>query len=166
MAGVRGKSGGGIRKSVEQLKLEGTYRKDRHSNVLVPPEKRVEVTPQSHIINQNPEIDREELFNYFARTLHAQGMTQEIDSILLSQLVEFQAQYLLALSYYKADPEAVIGKKMAIAIALDCAKEVRSLLSEFRLTPTTRVSNLPKEEKVKYDPVADFLEMKVVNADD
>lgn len=162
MAGVKGRSGGGNKKSVEELKLNGTYRADRHANVLVATENRVRVLPQDHILQPNPVINREEIFNYFADVLHKQGMTQEVDSVLLSQLVEAQAIYLTALVYFKSDPEAVLGKKLASSVALDAAKEVRSLLNEFRLSPSSRTIQIEDKSKVTADPIAAFLNMRVV----
>lgn len=162
MPGVKGRSGGHNRKSIEEHKLDGTYIGVRHNSVLVPEDKRKRVEPQQHITEQNPIIDRDELFDYFADILHEQGMTQEVDSVLLSQLVEAQAMYMTALAYYKTDPEAVIGRKLASAIALDAAKEVRILLAEFRLTPGTRQTSTKKGE-VEHDPVSAFMNATPVN---
>lgn len=163
MAGVKGRSGGSNRKSVDELKLLGTYRSDRHSNVMAKVENRQLVLPQNHIKEDYPEIDREELFRYFARNLYEQGMTTEVDSILLSQLVEAQALYLTALQFYKRDPESMIGRKLAISVALEAAKLVRSLMSEFRLTPTSRAAYAPASETEEYDEVDAFIKAKVIN---
>ncbi|MBQ2262731.1 MAG: hypothetical protein II336_15335 [Loktanella sp.] len=163
MPGVKGRSGGGNKKSIEQHQLEGSYRADRHANVLVPEKNRVRVEPQQHLLEINPVINRKEIFEYFADVLHEQGMTQEVDSILLSQLVEAQAMYVTALAYYKSDPEAMIGKKLAFNLALEASREVRIIMGEFRLLPSSRTVNLDKTKQVEADPVADFLNMKTVS---
>ncbi|MFN3661244.1 P27 family phage terminase small subunit [Yoonia sp.] len=162
MAGVKGRSGGSNRKSVEELKLTGTYVDYRHKNITVPEDQQELVEPQNHVTDSNAEIDREAIFDYFAQHLHEQGMTKKIDSVLLSQLVEAQSIYIKSLNFYKRDPEATLGRKLASTVAMEAAREVRILLSEFRLTPTSRTVNLDPK-KVAADPVADFLDMRVIN---
>lgn len=162
MPGVKGRSGGGSKKSVEELKLLGTYRADRHANILVATEDRVRVKPQSHVLAEKSIINREEIFDYFADVLHKQGMTQEVDSVLLSQLVEAQAIYLTALAHFKSDPQAMFGRKLASVAALEAAREVRIILTEFRLTPSSRTISLDEKSKPTADPIASFLNMRVV----
>lgn len=163
MAGVKGRSGGSNRKSIAEHKLEGTYLNYRHGDVLVPKENRELVVPQDHITDNNPNVNREEIFEYFAEILNEQGMTQKVDSIILSQLVEAQAMYVTALAYYKQDVEAVIGRKLASNVALEAAKEVRIIMNEFRLLPSSRTVNLSKGDQIESDPVEAFLNAKPVN---
>ena len=165
MAGVKGRSGGGGKKSIEELKLLGTYRKDRHGDVLAPENKRILVKPQDHITSGNVKIDRLAIFNWFAKILHEQGMTQEVDSVLLSQLVEAHATYITAINYARADPEAILGRKLASAVAMEAGREVRTLLNEFRLTPSSRTIKLDNGKEVPDDPVSAFLNAKVISED-
>lgn len=162
MAGKKGRSGGHNRKSVDLHKLEGTYENSRHKNVLVPEECLVKVFPQEHVSNANPYIDRELIFEQFSSYLHDAEMTQDSDSILLSQLVEYYAAYVEAISYFKADPTAMFGKKLAITVANEMAREIRIIMAEFRLTPSTRARVAQSSKEVSEDPVDAFLNAKII----
>lgn len=163
MAGVKGRSGGSNRKSVSELQLTGGFRKDKHGHLIAPDDKLEKLVPQEHLTNFNVKVNREEIFNYFADYLFQEGTSQKVDSILVSQLVEAYAMYVTALNYSQADPEAVLGRKLASAVALDAAKEVRILMSELRMTPSTRGLNEQRKDEAKADPVGEFLNLKVVN---
>jgi hypothetical protein len=161
--GVKGKSGGHNRKSVQELQLTGTYREDRHGQILVPEKDRERVLPQDHITSNNLNINKVEIFDYFADVLHEQGMTQAVDSIILSQLVEAQVMYLTAIHFATRDLEAVIGKKLAYNVAMEAAKEVRTIMGEFRLLPLSRTLNVANDKQADADPVQAFLDLKSVN---
>lgn len=163
MAGVKGKSGTGNRKSVSELKLSGTFREDRHGHLIAPAGKLEIIEPQEHLTNGNVQLDRVEIFNYFANFLYEEGTSQKIDSILISQLVEAYCIYVQAINYARADPEAILGRKLASAVALETGREIRSIMNEFRMTPSTRGMSDNKKDEAKDDPVAAFLNAKAVN---
>lgn len=163
MSGVKGQIGGN-RKSVELLKLHGTYREDRHGKIQPPVEFRERIVPQDHVVNPDNLPDPEQVFSYFADELERQGMSQKIDSILISQLSEAYYQYCVAVSYARSSPDAMFGKKLASQVALDHAREIRHIMAEFRLTPTARGMSEPKKEKNEpEDLVGQFLEARIVN---
>ncbi|QCO57461.1 P27 family phage terminase small subunit (plasmid) [Pseudorhodobacter turbinis] len=164
MAGKKGRSGGSNRKSIAEHELDGTYIAARHDKVLVPEKDRAKVKPQNHLLQPNPNVNREEVFDWFAEILNEQGMTHEVDTILLSQLVELYSIYTDALAYYKSDPEAVIGRKPAYSIALETGREIRIIMAEFRLTPISRLIDATSlNEKVEHDPIGDFMNARSVN---
>jgi hypothetical protein len=158
MAGKKGRSGGHNRKSIAEHKLAGTYRKDRHGDVQVSKGDLKKLEVPEYLTDTYSKIDAEEIFNYFSELLFKQGMTSDEDIILLTQLVDAEMLYRTYRQYALTDPEAVIGRRLAVTCANEQAKIVRELMAEYRLTPTTRTSAGQGEgEKVDADPMGAFL---------
>ena len=142
MAGVKGRSGGNNRKSVQEHKLNGTYRNNRHSGILQ--DKPMKVSAE-HYINENYTVDKSKLF----------------DSIFISQIVDLYAAYVETASIYAYEGVvAKVGNKLAITLMMELQKEMRVLLGEYSLTPSTRAVQSRNEDAVVDDPIADFLNAK------
>lgn len=151
-------------KPIRELQLLGTFRNDRHGKFLAPAGKLEVLEPQEHLTNSNAQVDRKKVFEYFANELYESGQSQKIDSILISQLVELYAIYVDAITLTHTCPDATMGpKKLAVDVAMSVGAEIRKIMSEFRLTPSTRGASESKKKQVREDPVGAFLEAKVVN---
>ena len=160
MAGVKGRSGGGLRKSVAEHKLNGTYRGNRHGGILQENAKMVE--PESYINNSSTKT---ELFKRFSELLHNEGLTSgEVDSLYISQIVDLYDAYTQAAAVYNTEGVAAkVGAKLAINLMIELQKELRILLGEYALTPSTRATKLRTKDTDPYevaDPIADFLNAK------
>lgn len=143
---------------IRELKLAGTFRGDRHGHFIAPPEKLVALSPQQYLIDPEAPVDRAAIFEFFARELHQAGQSQSVDTILLGQLVEAQALYIDALRISRRDPNATIGRKLASQIVLLAGSEVRRLMGEFRLTPSTRQRvERTSQPTAVIDPIGQFL---------
>lgn len=152
--GKRGTAG----KSIRQLTLEGTFRADRHGKYIAPPGKLIELIPPQYLIDPSAPADRAAIWAFFAKELFESGQSQKVDTILLGQLVEAQALYIDALRISRENPGATIGRKSASQIVLLAGAEVRRLLSEFRLTPSTRQPvDWSSKPTAVVDPIAAFL---------
>lgn len=153
--------GGHNRKSIEQHKRDGTYNVTKHGKVLPDAKDLMLVKPQDHVTSMLKEVDKKAMFKQFADHLYGQGMTTKIDSIMLSQLVEAQSNYVLALNVYKLDPiDGKIGGRAALTVADEQAKIVRIIMAEFRMLPSSRGGYTPSKPKKKNTPadgVGDFL---------
>lgn len=157
MSGAKGRSGR-PGKSIEELKLQGTYRKDRHDGIQLEVHDRVKLPVPDRIKYSGKTRSKDELFEAFSEHLHRQGMTQDVDTYLLEQLVEFQAVYEEAMAHYNVNPESMYGKKLTYVVAKEAAQEVRNLMHEYRMTPSTRKENGKGENgEAVADPVAAFL---------
>jgi hypothetical protein len=158
MAGTKGRSGGGARKSIEQLKLDGTYRAIRHDGHEL--SDGVQVTPEASITNDFT-VDREAVFTRFAEILHEQQLTSDVDSIIVTQLTDTYCAYVQASEFVVVNGiEAKLGPKLAVSVQSELARTIRELLAEFRLTPSTRAKatrDSNAESKDSADPVGDFL---------
>ena len=131
MAGAKGRSGGHNRKSLEELDLLGTKRKDRHAGIT---------TEETEIIKDSPvwteaKTIRKDIKAY----LEKHNASRDYDHILLDQLVNYlvlkhQVEEAIALEGldYK------IGTKGAVSSLVEIQKEIRIIMAEFRLTPATR----------------------------
>ena len=155
MAGVKGRSGRPP-KNIDEHLLEGTYRPVRHDRFTAGEGKLVELAPLAWTNFNNEE---KEIFNRFAEYLFDKNQSEAPDVELLIQLVNYQYLYQLAVTAYKEDPNAKFGLKPAVTVSVECAKEIRLLMAEFRITPTTRIGNTKPKEEEKVDPVNDFLKL-------
>lgn len=159
MVAAKGRTGTGNRKSIEELKLTGQYREDRHGGYEVGPEDAVQVQPEGHVIGKySPH--KKTLHQRFSKLLFEKRLTNEDDALIVSQLVELYSAYIQVVELIDQEGiQAKVGSKLAIYAGLDLAKEIRVLLAEFRLTPSTRGLELrTKGAKGKeVDPIEDFL---------
>lgn len=158
--GRPGRSGGHNRKSIEQHKLDGTYNVTKHGKVLPDATDVAKVKPQTHVTSDHAIVDRDKLFSQFADYLYGEGASVEVDTFLVSQLVEAQAAYVTAMNAFKVDPDdAKIGGRAALTVANEQAKEIRIIMAEFRMLPSSRGAYSPKTKtEAPADPVADWLE--------
>ena len=156
MAGVKGRSGGANRKSIEELKLQGTYEHGRHAGHEL--ENSTKVKPEASILGDF-NVDRKAIFNRFAEILHDQQLTATEDSFIVSQLTDTYCSYIQVSEVLAVDGvEAKLGNKLAITLQMEIAKELRSILAEFRLSPSTRAQGIRTASKADAnDPVGMFL---------
>lgn len=162
MAGVKGRSGGSTRKSVQEHKLAGTYRANRHGGIEQ--ENAMKVAPEQYITNDYT-TDKADLFDRFSDLLYNEGLTSgEVDSLYISQIVDLYDAYVQAAAVYGREGiEAKVGPKLAINLMIELQKEMRVLLGEYALTPSTRAAKArtkDSSEDVVNDPIADFLNTK------
>ena len=162
MAGQKGRSGGHNKKSMAEHKLDGTYRAVRHAGIEQ--ENAMQVKPEQYIINDYT-TDKADLFNRFSELLFNEGLTSgEVDSLYISQIVDLYDAYVQAARLYGAEGVAAkVGNKLAINLMMELQKELRILLGEYALTPSTRALNERTKDTEPYevaDPVADFLNAK------
>ena len=128
MAGVKGRSGGGLRKSMAEHKLDGTYRACRHSGILQ--DNAMQVSPEKYITNDYT-TDKAALFARFSELLYNEGLTSgEVDSLYISQIVDLYDAYVQAAQVYGIEGVAAkVGPKLAINLMIEIQKEMRVLLS-------------------------------------
>jgi len=156
MAGQKGRSGGQNRKTAAEHKLSGTYRDDRHGKFAAADPKLVE--PEAYITNVFT-TDKQELFKRFALLLNADGLTSSgADALLVSQIVDLYDAYVQAAAIYAAEGVgARVGPKLAINLMIELQKEMRIMLGEYNLTPSTRgVSTILGTSDGGADPIAAF----------
>ena len=115
-----------------------------------------------HYINENYTVDKSKLFDRFSEVLYDEGMTSgQVDSIFISQIVDLYAAYVETASIYAHEGVvAKVGNKLAITLMMELQKEMRVLLGEYSLTPSTRAVQSRNEDAVVDDPIADFLNAK------
>ncbi len=156
MSGVKGRSGGNNRKSIEELKLQGTYEHGRHAGHEL--KDSTKVKPEASILGDF-NVDRKAIFNRFAEILHDQQLTATEDSFIVSQLTDTYCSYIQVSEVLAVDGvEAKLGNKLAITLQMEIAKELRSILAEFRLSPSTRAQGIRTASKADAnDPVGMFL---------
>lgn len=162
MAGQKGRSGGHNKKSMAEHKLDGTYRAVRHAGIEQ--ENAMQVEPEQYITN-NYTTDKAQLFTRFSELLYNEGLTSgEVDSLYISQIVDLYDAYVQAAQVYGAEGVAAkVGNKLAINLMMELQKELRILLGEYALTPSTRALQKRTKDTDPYevnDPVADFLNTK------
>ena len=162
MAGVKGRSGGMNRKSIQEHKLDGTYRNSRHSGIIQ--DEPMKVDPEN-CINDNYTVDKAKLFERFSTLLADEGLTSgQIDSLFVSQVVDLYAAYVETAGIYAREGVvAKVGSKLAINLMMELQKEMRVLLGEYALTPSTRAVKERTKDTDPYevsDPIADFLNAK------
>ena len=155
-------SGGSGKKSVAELKLSGTYREVRHGSIEVPEDARAKPKPEQHITSRKiPK--KADVYKRFANVIHNQNLSTEDDGIIISQLTELYVGWCLCSELLELDGvEARIGNKLAINLMVELAKEIRIIMGEFHLTPTTRrkaaMDMKATTSKTKVDdPVANFI---------
>ena len=157
MSGVKGRSGGANRKSIQEHKLTGTYRNGRHAGVIQ--EEPMLVSPENYI-TEDFTNNKAKLFERFSSILHEEGLTSgQVDSLFVSQIVDLYAAYVEAAAIYAHDGVvAKIGNKLAITLMVELQKELRVLLGEYSLTPSTRAAQVRSGgDAVVDDPIAEFL---------
>ena len=157
MAGKKGRSGGHNKKSIAEHKLDGTYRNNRHSGILQ--ENAMQVEPEQYITQSDTKA---KLFDRFSALLHSEGLTSgQVDSLYISQIVDLYDAYTQAATIYNTEGVAAkVGAKLAINLMMEIQKEMRVLLGEYALTPSTRALQERTKDTEPYkvvDPVADFL---------
>ena len=160
MAGKKGRSGGHNKKSIAEHKLDGTYRSNRHSGILQ--ENAMQVEPEQYITQSDTKA---KLFVRFSTLLHSEGLTSgQVDSLYISQIVDLYDAYTQAATIYNTEGVAAkVGAKLAINLMMEIQKEMRVLLGEYALTPSTRALQERTKDTDPYevaDPVADFLNAK------
>ena len=124
----------------------------------------MQVKPEQYIINDYT-TDKADLFNRFSALLYYEGLTSgAVDSIYISQIVDLYDAYVQAAQVYGDEGvSARVGSKLAITLMVELQKELRILLGEYSLTPSTRALNERTKDTEPYevaDPVADFLNTK------
>ena len=139
-------SGGANKKSIAQLKAEGTFRADRHGSFV----------DASHNQLQRPtvSIDRDEIFRQWAERIHAAGLGQEQDAVIAEQLTNLTIAYNHARKLFDEDPESKSGSKMSVYVMMDVAKEIRMIMAEYRMMPSTRNPTMDDEK----DDLGKFLD--------
>ena len=157
MAGVKGRSGGQNKKSLAEHKLDGTYRAVRHSGIEQ--ENAMQVEPEHYITQSDTKA---QLFTRFSELLYNEGLTSgEVDSLYISQIVDLYDAYVQAAQVYAAEGVAAkVGAKLAINLMMELQKELRILLGEYALTPSTRATKSRTKDTEPHevaDPVAAFL---------
>lgn len=162
MAGVKGRSGGAGRKSIEEHMLDGTYRANRHGGLKQDNAKQVE--PEQYI-SANFSTDKVRLFERFSELLFNEGLTSgEVDSLYISQIVDLYDAYVKAADLYAVGGiDAKVGPKLAINLMIELQKELRVLLGEYALTPSTRAAAARTKDNpsdADDDPIAAFLNTK------
>jgi len=162
MAGVKGRSGGSMRKSVQEHKLAGTYRAGRHGGIEQ--ENAMKVEPELYITN-NYTTDKAKLFERFSDLLHREGLTSgEVDSLYVSQIVDLYDAYVQAAAAYgREGVEAKVGPKLAINLMIEIQKEMRVMLGEYALTPSTRAAKARAKDTttpMADDRIAEFLKVR------
>ena len=160
MAGKKGRSGGHNKKSIAEHKLDGTYRDHRHSGILQ--ENAMQVEPEQYITQNDTKA---KLFERFSELMHNEGLTSgQVDSLFISQIVDLYDAYTQAATIYNTEGVAAkVGAKLAINLMMELQKEMRVLLGEYALTPSTRALKDRTKDTEPYeaaDPVADFLNSK------
>lgn len=161
MPGVKGRSGGHNKKPISELKLTGTYQPSKHDGILVAPADQVKLLPEPYLVSPDFEVDKAQIFHKFAEYLYGAGMTAAEDDVILGQLVQLYEVYLQSVKRYNAEglDAKIGGQKLAFSVMQETAKEIRILMAEFRLTPSTRQNRMKDvTQDVPADPVADFLQ--------
>ena len=154
-------SGGGNKKSIEEHMRDGTYRKDRHGDLELPQSEQAMPKAEQHITSTKLPT-KLSVYKRFAADIDAQGLSNKNDGIVISQLAELYVAYC-RVSQLIADEgiEAKIGAKTAIAVSLEVGKEIRAILAEFHLTPSSRrkagMGGDTIIPEVVEDPVGSFL---------
>ncbi|WP_157888291.1 hypothetical protein [Neptunicoccus sediminis] len=143
MAGKKGRSGGHNKKSLAEHKLEGTFRNDLHGGLIVPVE-RLSHLDIPYFMQAGSDVSKQTIFNTFSDYLHNQGQTQEEHGILLSLLVDQIVMYRDVMQLYESAPKneratLKIDRKLASSVLLEISRSIIPMLSEFHLTPNTRV---------------------------
>ena len=97
------------------------------------------VEPESYINNSSTKA---QLFKRFSELLHNEGLTSgEVDSLYISQIVDLYDAYTQAADVYNTEGVAAkVGPKLAINLMMELQKELRILLGEYALTPSTRAT--------------------------
>lgn len=162
MAGVKGRSGGNGKKSVAEHRLNGTYRAGRHAGIEQ--KNAMQVEPEQYITN-NYTTDKAQLFTRFSELLYSEGLTSgEVDSLYISQIVDLYDAYVQAAQVYATEGVAAkVGSKLAINLMMELQKELRILLGEYALTPSTRAERTRTKDTEPYevhDPVEVFLKAR------
>lgn len=148
MAGVKGRSGGSNRRSLEDHKRRGTFRDDKHGSLSVAPANLVRLD-MPFILDCTQTVTREEIFDVISGYLFKYGQTAQEDEILLTMIVDQIMIYRQADEIFRAEGVAgTIGRQLAKTVLTDAGKEIRVLLGEFGLTPNTRTRNSPIEGEV------------------
>ena len=137
MAGQAGKSGGYNRTLSPRIGLEQAD--NPRDKALVKPGWWSSREPQS----------REEIFDKLAEKLHALGLTDQTDSPVVAMLA---VQYKILLDsqaiYDEGGPTALIGRALASRVITEASREIRVLLGEWNLIPSTR-SKRPDQSKAE-----------------
>lgn len=138
MAGVKGRSGR-PGKSIAEHKRDGTYREDRHGSLMVKPEN-LAWLDMPVILDHTQSVPKEQIFKTIASYLYKYNQSAQEDEILLGLLVDQIQIYRDAKAIYDAEgATAAIGRKLASTVISDAGREITKLMSEFHLTPNTRV---------------------------
>ena len=127
MAGVKGRSGGGNRTMSTTIKLAGENA----------PSSKGLAKADWYIYREQK--TREEIYEALANKLNDLGLTDIHDGTIVSMLASLYEVLQDAQKAYDTDgPAALIGRALASRIMIDCQKEIRVLLGEFYMTPSTR----------------------------
>ena len=127
MAGQPGRSGGANRSLSTSIKLAGKNAPN-HQALAVPGW----YTYRDH-------LTREEIFEALSTKLNDLGLTDENDGPIVSMLASQYEILQDAQAIYDAEgPAALLGRALASRIIGETQKEIRSLLGEWYLTPSTR----------------------------
>ena len=127
MAGQPGRSGGSNRTHSTSVKMAGANA----------PTQRGLAKPDFYIYRE--EMTREEIYEAIASKLHDLGLTDKDDGPIVSMLAsQYEMLQDAQRIYDQEGPCALIGRALASRIITEAQKEIRILLSEFYLTPSTR----------------------------
>ena len=138
-------SGGQNKKSIAQLKADGTFRADRHGSY-------VDAKPNSLV--KPAEFSRDEIFARWASRINAAGLGQEQDSVIANQLTDLTLAYNFAQQIFDQDPEAKIGNKLALTVMQETGKDVRMIMNDYRMSPGSRNPTVDEEK----DDLGKFLD--------
>ena len=122
----------------------------------------MQVEPEQYITQNDTKA---KLFERFSELMHNEGLTSgQVDSLFISQIVDLYDAYTQAATIYNTEGVAAkVGAKLAINLMMELQKEMRVLLGEYALTPSTRALKDRTKDTEPYeaaDPVADFLNAK------
>ena len=135
------------------MKLEGTFRADRHGNSDI--KVKGVVQPEPYITGDYLTVD--EAHKHIATQLYNFGVTEDTDGHYVSQLV---AQYLVLQEAFKVFQEdgvnGKVGCKLAVSLMTEAQREMRMLYTQFRVAPGERT---PQHEE-KEDVVGNLLSFK------
>ena len=129
MSGIKGRSGGSNRKSIEELQLAGTLQNFRHGNI------------QSDKVEplDDPWDSAEEVREGMKKYLEGNRTSRAQDHIYVEQFVDMYMMSIKCREVFQAEgPGAKVGSENALKMYQSLGKEMRMILSELRISPAVR----------------------------
>lgn len=148
-------SGGAGKKTVAEHKLAGTYRADRHGGIELPKADQAKPKPEAHITSSKVPT-KASVYKRFVTTIYGEGVCSSDDGVLISQLAELYVAYCMCSQLIEEEGvQAKVGSKSAITMSMEIGKEIRAILGEFHLTPSSRRKAGKGDETIMPDPLED-----------